>query len=107
MNCVATPEVIVKLMHSMKTMHLSLATMAQSTVIDVKEMLQKEWNILPKDQALIYDGLKLPDEFKLCDCGVTEGCELDLVVSSAHCKFPYVWLCMHVIECLYDCMLCE
>lgn len=85
MNSVVTNEVTVKLMRSMETVRLDLTAVMQCTVIDVKQMLQKKWGILPQDQTLMHDGLKLPEECKLFDCGVVEKSELELVVSS-HCK---------------------
>lgn len=71
-----------KLMRSMETFQLDLM---QQTTFDVKEMLQKQWDVLPKDQTLTHNGLKLPDDYRLSDCGVVDGSELELVVSS-HCK---------------------
>ena len=84
-NSVVTNEVIVKLMRSMETVRLDLTAVTQCTVIDVKQMLQKEWGILPQDQTLMHNGLKLPEECNLFDCGVVEKSELELIVSS-HCK---------------------
>ena len=85
---------MVRLMWSMESMQLKLDSMAQSTVIDVKEKLQKRWNILPQDQTLMHKGIKLPDDYRLSDCGVVEESELELVVS-AHCEsFFYPHICL-------------
>lgn len=88
-------DVMVKLMRSMETEQLKFNSMAQSTVIDVKEMLQKKWNISPEDQTLMHNGIKLPDEYSLSDCGVMEGSELELVVS-AHCESSSLPTCFAV-----------
>ena len=101
MKSVATTEVTVKLMRSIKTVRLDLSAVTQCTVIDVKEMLQKKWGILPQDQTLMFDGLKLPEECKLFDCGVVDKSELELVVSS-YCKF---YFCMHMYIFLHQCVL--
>ena len=69
----------------MKTLSLDVTDFTKSTVIDVKEMLQERLGVKVINQTLIHDGFKLPDEFKLRDCKVTEGSELELIVS-AHCK---------------------
>ena len=66
---------VVKLIRSMETIPLKLNNMVESTVFDVKEMLQKRWNILPRNQTLIHNGMKLPDEYKLSVCGVVEESE--------------------------------
>ena len=76
---------MVRLVQSMKTVQLDLIANLQYTVIDVKEMLQSEWGILPQNQTLMHNGFKLPDEYKLLDCGILEMSELELIVS-AHCK---------------------
>ena len=89
---------MVKLMRSMESMQLNLDSMAQSTVNDVKEKLQKRWNILPQDQTLMHRGMKLLDEYRLSDCGVVEGSELKLVVS-AHCEC-FSPLCACVCVCV-------
>ena len=72
-------------MRSTETVQLKLDSMEQSTVIDVKEKLQEEWKILPQDQTLMHKGIKLPDDYRLPDCGVVEESELELV-ASAHCE---------------------
>lgn len=84
-------DVVVKLMRSMETIPLKLDNMEESLVIDVKEMLQKRWNILPRDQILVHNGIKLPDEYKLSVCGVVEESELELVVSK-NCESTHVCL---------------
>ena len=84
-------------MRSMETVQLKLNSMAQSTSIDVKEKLQKRWNISPQDQILMHNGIKLPDEYKLSDCGVVEGSELELVVLE-NCE------CISLSTCLSVCL---
>ena len=103
MNSVVTNEVTVKLMRSMETVQLDLTTVTQCSVIDVKQRLQKKWGILPQDQTLMHDGLKLPEECQLFDCGVVEKSELELVVSSHGkcCCCTTYCMCTHM---RYVCM---
>ena len=73
----------------MDTVRLDLTANLQCTVIDVKEKLQLEWGILPQNQTLMHNGLKLPDECKLLDCRIMENSELELIVSF-HCKYAII-----------------
>lgn len=55
--------------------------LANQTVFDVKSFLFNKLNAPVKEQQLFLEGSELENMSKLSDCGISDGCNLDLVLS--------------------------
>ena len=59
---------------------ITLSDVDDSTrIIDVKAMVQREWDIVPECQRLIFAGRQLEDNTTLADCKIADECVVQLV----------------------------
>lgn len=56
---------------------------ASQTVQDVKLTLSEKLNVPVNQQQLFLGGCELEDKCKLTECGITNGCNLDLILSES------------------------
>lgn len=53
---------------------------ANHTVQEIKHVLSERLNAPSDQQQLFFEGSELEDKCKISDCGITDGCNLDLVL---------------------------